>query len=69
MTQHHITDAGDNIITKPLDEQQQLINHQEDSTLRRTQDDRVLKSHFRYVFTTTDVEERIRHTVGRTLSA
>ena len=35
-TQHHATDAGEHIITNPLDEQQELIIQREERALRRT---------------------------------
>ena len=50
VAQHHSPNTGDTIFTNPLDEQQQLITKQEESTLSRTQAVRVLISRFVYVF-------------------
>ena len=68
LAKHRYTYSRETIITNSLDEHQQLIIHQEESALRRSPADRILKSHFGYVLTTPDVKERLRKTIGRTLS-
>ena len=67
-TQHHATDAGEHIITNPLDEQQELVIQQEESAQRRMQLAADLEGRRGYQFTPLDVEERIRQTTGRSLA-
>ncbi|CCI11439.1 hypothetical protein ABG067_006881 [Albugo candida] len=55
-------------MTNPLDEQLQLILSKKRSARCWSQASAVSKSHRDYVFTPPDVEERIRQTVGHSLS-
>ena len=66
--QHHATDAGEHIITNPLDEQQELILQREERALRRSHTQTVIQNRSGYVFTTPDVEQRLRQTEGHSLS-
>ena len=68
MAKHHTTGADENIITNPLDEQQELIRQREERALRRTHTQTVIQYRSGYVFSTPDVERRLRQTEGRSLS-
>ena len=68
VAKHDATDAGERIITNPLDEQQDLILHQGESDLRRAQTKRVIQNRNGYLFSTPDMEESILQSVGRSLS-
>ena len=68
MPQHHATDAGEYIITNPLDEQQELILQREKSALRRAHTQTVNQNWIGYVFSTPDVEQRLHQTEDRSLS-
>ena len=65
---HQSFDADGNIITNPLDEQQQLVIQRDESARRRRQLAATLEGHRGYVFTPPSVEERIRQTTGRSLA-
>ena len=66
--QHHTTDADENIITNPLDEQQELILQREEKARRRAHTQAVIKNRSGYVFSTPNVEQRLRQTEGRSLA-
>ena len=68
MAQHRTTDADGNMITNPLDEQQNLTLQREESTLRRARNQGVIQNRSGYVFSTPDVDQRLRRTEGRSLS-
>ena len=68
VAQHHATDAGECIITNPFDDQQELILQQEKRALRRTHTQTAIQNRSGYVFSTTDVEQRLRQTEGRSLA-
>ena len=68
VAQHHTTGADENIITNPLDEQQELTRQREERALRRTHTQSVIQNRSGYVFSTPDVEQRFRQTEGRSLS-
>ena len=67
MVQHHAADAGEHIVTNLLDEQQKLILQQEKTARGRAQNNKVINSHSGYVFSTPDVEERLRQMESRSL--
>ena len=62
VVQHHTTDGGEHIITNPLDEQQELILQREESARSRAQTQTVIQNQNGYVFSTPDVEQRLRQT-------
>ena len=68
MAQHHATYAGEHIITNPLYEQQELILQREERALRRAHTQTFIQNRSGYVFSTPDVEQRLRQTEGRSLS-
>ena len=53
LAQHQIPGSGDDIITNPLDEEQQLSIQQEESALLRTRLAATLKIHRVYLFTSS----------------
>ncbi|CAI5712939.1 unnamed protein product [Hyaloperonospora brassicae] len=61
-------ERDENIITNPLDEQQQLIRQREERALRRPHTQAVIRNRSGYVFSTPGVEQRLRQTEGRSLS-
>ena len=66
--QRHRTYADENIITKPLDEQQELILQRVEKARRRAHTQAVIQNRSGYVFSTPDVEQRLRQTEGRSLA-
>ena len=52
----------------PLDEKQELTRQREERALRRTHTQSVIQNRSGYVFSTPDVEQRLRQTEGRSLS-
>ena len=68
VAQHHATDAGERITTNPLGAQQELILQREESARRCARTKRVIQNRSGYVFSTSDVEERLRHTEDRSLA-
>ena len=65
---YHTTDADENIITNPLDEKQELILQREEKARRRAHTQAVIQNRSGYVFSTPDVEQRLRQTEGRSLA-
>ena len=63
----HAADAGEIIITNPLDEQKELILQRDKSALRRSQTKRLIQNRSGYVFSTPVLEERLRQTEFRRL--
>ena len=57
------------IITKPLNEEQQQVPQQQESTQSRSQIMSTLESHTDYVFTPLTLEERLRQTTGQALAS
>ena len=68
MAQHPTNHPDDMIITNPLDEQQQMILHREESARRQTEMATALERRRDYVFTPLSVEERLRQVTGQTLA-
>ena len=57
------------IITKPLNEEQQQVPQQQESTQSRSQIMSTLESHTDYVFTPLSLEDRLRQTTGQSLAS
>ena len=61
-SQHHTTDADENIITNPLDEQKELRFQREEKARRRAHTQAVIQNRSGYVFSTPDAMQRLLQT-------
>ena len=66
---HRTVGMGMAIITNPLDEQQEQVIQQRESTQRRSQIVSNLESHSDYVFMSISMERRLRQTTGQSLAS
>ena len=67
VAQRHETGAGERIITKPIDEQQELTLQREESASHRAQTKRVIHNRSDYVLSTPDVGDRLHQKEVRSL--
>uniref|UniRef100_A0AAV1UDA6 Uncharacterized protein n=1 Tax=Peronospora matthiolae TaxID=2874970 RepID=A0AAV1UDA6_9STRA len=68
LAQRSASGSDENIITNPLDEQQQMLVQQEENAQRHVQMAATLERQCDYVFTPPSVEERLRQAAGQTLA-